>query len=134
MERVESNQGSVYSDDQINQRKRTRRNAIKPNSVDSDLLRQFSLQYQMNTVRIDEPRVEEVQHSVQGQSSSPSTPSSPQDDDPHRKRPRTALTVEQEPVERKDDESSQEEERPETDESNGPTSSILHNPPTLHLQ
>lgn len=40
------------STDLLSSRKRTRRNAIKPNSSDSDLLRQFSLQYHMGAIRL----------------------------------------------------------------------------------
>jgi hypothetical protein len=37
---------------QVIGRKRTRRNAIKPNSVESDLLHEFSVQHQLDQIQI----------------------------------------------------------------------------------
>jgi hypothetical protein len=44
---------STCSDDERKNRKRTRRNAIRPNSNEAEQLKEFAVTYQMNTIQID---------------------------------------------------------------------------------
>lgn len=66
------------STDLLSSRKRTRRNAIKPNSSDSDLLRQFSLQYHMGAIRLAPNTPDERVDSITDVPSEASSPHSPE--------------------------------------------------------
>jgi hypothetical protein len=60
---------STCSDDERKNRKRTRRNAIRPNSNEAEQLKEFAVTYQMNTIHIDMvPSSPESQHTENEQS------------------------------------------------------------------
>jgi hypothetical protein len=126
----ESNELPQFSIDDLAKKKRTRRNAIRPNSVDSDQLREFSLRHQMNSVQISNNETENRGENKSDEtfnicSSSPSTPILVTEDnqDIHRRKKRKEISIDEaasidlQAIEKslqKQNEST-EEEKPETD-------------------